>query len=247
VSEQADGSGHGGRDSGGSDAGHDRGQGPRAWHAVDDYLARTLLPADPVLVAARDRSAAEGLPDIAVSPHQGAFLHLLARIAGARRILEVGTLGGYSTIFLARALPADGTLITLELEPRHAAVARENLKAAGLDAVAEVRVGPAAESLAALAEERPEPFDLVFIDADKPSNRVYLGYALTLSRPGTVIVIDNVVRGGEVANPDSGDAGVRGTRAVLEMIAAEPRLSATALQTVGSKGYDGFALAVVER
>ncbi len=218
----------------------------QTWTAVDEYFDGLLIPQDPTLDAARARSAAEGLPNIAVSPAQGKLLHLIARISGARRILEVGTLGGYSGIWLARALPADGQLISLELSPHHAEVARANLKAAGVDDRAQVRVGRAAESLAALAEEGAEPFDLVFIDADKPSNPEYLTWALRLSRPGTVIVVDNVVRRGEVADPESRDADVRGVRQLADLIAAEPRLTATAIQTVGAKGYDGFILAQVE-
>lgn len=218
----------------------------QTWTAVDDYFTEALIPADPVLDAARARSAAEGLPDIAVSPTQGALLNLIARIHGARRILEVGTLGGYSTIWLARALPADGTLLSLEIDPHHARVARENLEAAGLARKAQVRVGPAGESLAALAEEGAEPFDLVFIDADKPSNSLYMQWALRLSRPGAVIVVDNVVRGGKVVDPDSGDANVQGVRRLVDLIAAQPRLTSTAIQTTGVKGYDGFILALVE-
>lgn len=218
----------------------------QTWTAVDDYFTEALIPADPVLDAARARSAAEGLPDIAVSPTQGALLNLIARIHGARRILEVGTLGGYSTIWLARALPADGTLLSLEIDPHHARVARENLEAAGLARKAQVRVGPAGESLAALAEEGTEPFDLVFIDADKPSNSLYMQWALRLSRPGAVIVVDNVVRGGKVVDPDSGDANVQGVRRLVDLIAAQPRLTSTAIQTTGVKGYDGFILALVE-
>lgn len=218
----------------------------QTWTAVDDYFNQALIPADPVLDGARERSAAEGLPDIAVAPNQGRLLNLIARIHGARRILEVGTLGGYSTIWLARALPADGSLISLEIDPHHAEVARANLKSAGLAQKAQVRVGRAADSLAALAQERPEPFDLVFIDADKPSNADYLAWALRLSRPGTVIVVDNVVRGGGVVDPDSGDTSVQGVRRLVDMIEAEPRLTATAIQTTGVKGYDGFILALVE-
>ncbi len=218
----------------------------QTWTAVDDYFNGALLPADPALEGARARSAAEGLPDIAVAPNQGRLLNLIARIHGARRILEVGTLGGYSTIWLARALPPDGVLITLELDPHHAEVARANLKAAGLDGRAQVRVGRAADSLAALAEEQPEPFDLVFIDADKPSNADYLQWALRLSRPGTVIVVDNVVREGRVAEADSEDPSVQGVRRLVDVVAAEPRLTATAIQTTGVKGYDGFLLALVE-
>ncbi|MBS2965705.1 O-methyltransferase [Actinocrinis puniceicyclus] len=218
----------------------------QTWTAVDEYFNAALLPADPVLEAARARSEAEGLPDIAVAPTHGRLLNLIARIHGARRILEVGTLGGYSTIWLARALPPDGLLVTLELDPHHAEVARANLKAAGVDERAQVRVGRAADSLAALAEQRPEPFDMVFIDADKPSNALYLEWALRLSRPGTVIVVDNVVRDGRVVEADSPDPAVQGVRQLLDMIAAEPRLTATAIQTTGVKGYDGFLLALVE-
>lgn len=218
----------------------------QTWTAVDEYFTGALIAADPALDGARSRSAAEGLPDIAVAPNQGALLNLIARIHGARRILEVGTLGGYSTIWLARALPTDGTLVSLEIDPHHAQVARANLEAAGLAQQARVLVGPAGESLAALAEERTQPFDLVFIDADKPSNALYLEWALRLSRPGAVIVVDNVVRGGGVVDPDSGDANVQGVRRLVDMIAAEPRLTATAIQTTGIKGYDGFILALVE-
>jgi predicted O-methyltransferase YrrM len=215
------------------------------WDSVDEYFESALIPADPVLAGAAERARAAGLPHIAVSPGQGRLLQLLARIRGARRILEVGTLGGYSAIWMARALPADGSLISLEVEPKHAEVARANLAEAGLADRVEVRLGPAAESLAALVAEQSEPFDFVFIDADKPSNPVYLEFALHLTRPGSVIVIDNVVRQGAVAEPGSQDASVRGVQRAVEMIAAEPRLSATAQQTVGEKGYDGFILAVV--
>ncbi len=218
----------------------------QTWTAVDDYFNAALLPQDAVLDGARALSEAEGLPDIAVAPNQGRLLNLIARIHGARRILEVGTLGGYSTIWLARALPEDGALISLELDPHHAEVARANLKSAGLAEKAQVRVGRAVDSLAALAEERPEPFDLVFIDADKPSNADYLEWALRFSRPGTVIVVDNVVRNGKVADPNSQDASVQGVRRLVDVIAAEPRLTATAIQTTGVKGYDGFLLALVE-
>lgn len=215
------------------------------WHAVDDYFAGELIPADPVLDAATRLSASEGLPDIAVAPNQGRLLNLIARIHGARRILEVGTLGGYSTIWLARALPEDGRLISLELDPHHAEVARTNLKSAGLSDKAQVRVGRAADSLAALFEEGPEPFDLVFIDADKQSNADYLNWALRMSRPGTVIVVDNVVRGGAVIDAASTEPTVQGTRRLIDTIAAEPRLDATAIQTVGVKGYDGLLFALV--
>ncbi|MFF3887988.1 O-methyltransferase [Streptomyces sp. NPDC001914] len=215
------------------------------WNDVDDHFTTLLAPADEILTAALHDSDAAGLPPINVAPNQGKLLQLLAEIQGARRILEIGTLGGYSTIWLGRALPADGTLITLEYDPRHAEVARANLARAGLDGVAEVRVGPALESLPKLADENPEPFDLVFIDADKVNNAHYIEWAVRLTRPGSVIVLDNVVRGGAVTDATSGDPSVRGTRAALELIASHPKLDGTAVQTVGSKGYDGFALARV--
>ncbi|SOB85825.1 O-methyltransferase [Streptomyces sp. 1331.2] len=216
------------------------------WDAVDAYFSEQLVGHDPALEGAQAAADAAGLPKIAVAPNQGKLLHLLALTQGAKRILEVGTLGGYSAIWLARALPADGTLVTLEIDPRNAEVARGNLAAAGLAGVAEVRVGRAADSLAALVEQDVEPFDLVFIDADKPSNPEYFRRALQLTRPGSLIIVDNVVRGGAVADPDSTDPGVLGTRAVHELIAAEPRVTATSVQTVGSKGYDGFTLARVQ-
>jgi predicted O-methyltransferase YrrM len=216
------------------------------WNDVDDHFTNLLAPADEILTAALRDSDAAGLPRINVAPNQGKLLRLLAEIQGARRILEIGTLGGYSTIWLGRALPADGRLITLEYDPRHAEVARANLARAGLDKVAEVRVGPALESLSKLADERPEPFDFVFVDADKVNNAHYIEWAVRLTRPGSVIVLDNVVRGGAVADGASTDPGVRGTRAALELIASHPKLEGTAVQTVGSKGYDGFALARVQ-
>lgn len=215
------------------------------WTAVDDYLSAALLPDDPVLDSALADARAAGLPPIDVAPTQGMLLHVLAQAIGARRILEVGTLGGYSTIWLARALPAGGRLVSLELQERHATVARANLARADLDDRAEVRVGPAAASLAALAEEGGEPWDLVFIDADKPGNPEYLSWALRLTRPGSLIVVDNVIRDGHVADATSRDAAVLGSRQVLELMGAEPRLAATALQTVGVKGWDGFAVGVV--
>ncbi|MFE4393047.1 MULTISPECIES: O-methyltransferase [Streptomycetaceae] len=215
------------------------------WDAVDAYFSEQLVGHDPVLEGATAAADAAGLPKIAVAPNQGKLLHLLAVTQGAKRILEVGTLGGYSAIWLARALPADGTLLTLELDPRHAEVARGNLAAAGLAGVAEVRVGRAADSLAELVEQGVEPFDLVFIDADKPSNPEYFRRALQLTRPGSLIIVDNVVRGGAVADADSTDPAVVGTRALHELIAAEPTVTATSVQTVGSKGYDGFTLARV--
>ncbi|MEU4090171.1 O-methyltransferase [Streptomyces aureus] len=215
------------------------------WNDVDDHFTTLLAPADEVLTAALHDSDAAGLPPINVAPNQGKLLRLLAEIQGARRILEIGTLGGYSTIWLGRALPADGRLITLEYDPRHAEVARANLARAGLEKIAEVRVGPALESLPKLADENPEPFDFVFIDADKVNNPHYVEWAVRLTRPGSVIVLDNVVRGGAVTDATSTDPSVLGTRAALELFASHPKLDGTAVQTVGSKGYDGFALARV--
>jgi predicted O-methyltransferase YrrM len=227
------------------------------WSDVDDYFHSFLTSEDDVLEAALRDSDAAGLPRIAVSPSQGRLLQLLAQTQGARRILELGTLGGYSTIWLARALPPDGRLVSLEYEPRHAEVARGNLARAGLDQVAEVHVGPALDSLARLAagtaadpEAAPgaDPFpafDVVFLDADKQTYPQYLEWALRLTRPGSLIIGDNVVRGGAVADPDSTDPGVQGVRRFLDRMARHPKLSATAVQTVGSKGYDGFSLARV--
>jgi len=215
------------------------------WSAVDSYITDTLIAADPILEAALAANAAAGLPSIDLAPNQGKFLHLLARIQGAKRILEIGTLGGYSTIWLARALPPDGRLITLEFEPKHAAVAQANIAHAGLSSIVEIRLGPAAKSLAQLNSENQQPFDLIFIDADKPNNPTYLEWSIRLSRPGTLIVCDNVIRDGEIADPKSTDPKVQGTRTMFEMLSGDPRLEATALQTVGSKGYDGFAMALV--
>ncbi|UUU34281.1 O-methyltransferase [Streptomyces sp. CA-210063] len=217
----------------------------RTWNDVDDYFTTHLAPNDEALAAALRDNEAAGLPAIDVAANQGKFLHLLAQIQGARRILEIGTLGGYSTIWLGRALPADGRLISLEYSARHAEVANRNIARAGLDTLVEVRVGPALESLPKLTDENPEPFDLVFIDADKANNPHYVEWALKLTRAGSVIVVDNVVRGGRVADADTTEPDVRGTRAAIELIATHPKLSGTAIQTVGSKGYDGFALARV--
>lgn len=211
------------------------------WRDVDDYFTDLLIPDDPVLAGALAASSAAGLPAIQVTPTQGRLLNLLARMSGARRILELGTLGGYSTIWLARALPPGGRLVTLEADPAHADVARANLARAGLTDAVELVLGPAEQTLPGLTG----PFDLVFIDADKPAYPAYLRACLPLSRPGTVIVADNVVRGGQVAHADSTDERVQGVRRFTELVAAEPRLSATAIQTVGAKGYDGFVLAVV--
>ncbi|MET9012151.1 O-methyltransferase [Streptomyces olivaceoviridis] len=219
--------------------------GSRVWDDVDDYFINTLSPDDEVLRAALRDSDAAGLPAIAVTAAQGKFLRLLAELQGARHILEIGTLAGYSTIWLARALPEDGRLISLEYSAKHAEVAVRNIARAGLDRIAEVRVGPALESLPKLADENPAPFDLVFIDADKANNPHYVEWALRLTRAGSVIVLDNVVRGGRVADAGSTEPDVVGTRAALNLIASHPRLTGTAIQTVGSKGYDGFALARV--
>lgn len=216
-----------------------------AWTAVDDYIVGHLIGTDPVLDAALAANHAGGLPAIDVSAAQGKMLHLLARMAGARRILEVGTLGGYSTIWLARALPEGGTLVTLELEPHHAEVARGNVVAAGLADRVDIRVGPAVETLDAMMSAGEGPFDLIFIDADKPSNVSYLRAAIALGRPGATIIIDNVVREGGVLDADSDDDRIQGTRALFEAVAAEPRLSATAVQTVGAKKWDGFLLAML--
>lgn len=215
------------------------------WSAVDRYLTDLLVPSDPALEAALEASRAAGLPPIHVAPNQGKLLLLLAKLQGARSILEIGTLGGYSAIWLARALPPGGRLITLEANPKHAEVARANLERAGLGEVVDVWLGWALDTLPQLAAEGRGPFDLIFIDADKPSNPDYLRWALELSRPGSLIVADNVVRGGEVLEGSSRDPSVQGIRRFNEMLAAEPRLIATAIQTVGSKGHDGFAIALV--
>ncbi|MFC9281403.1 O-methyltransferase [Streptomyces collinus] len=219
--------------------------GSQLWDDVDFYFSSHLAPDDEALQAALRDSEAAGLPHIAVTAPQGKFLQLLAQIQGARNILEIGTLGGYSTIWLGRALPADGRLISLEYSAKHADVATRNIARAGLERVVEVRVGPALESLPKLADENPAPFDLVFIDADKANNRHYVEWALRLSRAGSLIVLDNVVRGGGVTDADSSAPDIVGTRAAIDLIASHPRLTGTAVQTVGSKGYDGFALARV--
>jgi len=211
------------------------------WEAVDRYFLDTIVGQDAALAEAQRAAEAAGLPPISVTAAQGKLLHLLVRIHGARRVLEVGTLAGYSTIWMARALPPGGTLISLEYEPRHAEVARANLDRAGVSGVVEIRVGAALETLPSLEG----PFDLVFIDADKENNPGYFQWALRLSRPGGVIVVDNVVRGGKVADPASADADALGVRRMVDLIAAERQVAATAIQTVGGKSYDGFLLAVV--
>jgi predicted O-methyltransferase YrrM len=215
------------------------------WTEVDQYIANLLVPADPALAAALAASDAAGLPAINVTPNLGKLLHLLARIRGARKILEIGTLGGYSTIWLARALPTGGKLITLEVDPKHAEIARANVERAGVGGVVELRLGNALETLPRLVEEGRGPFDLIFIDADKTSIPEYFAWALRLSRAGSVIVVDNIVRKGAVVDAASEDANVQGVRRFLDILAAEQRVTATAIQTVGGKGYDGFAIAVV--
>ncbi|WP_329018084.1 O-methyltransferase [Streptomyces sp. NBC_00690] len=216
------------------------------WEAVDRYLTDLLAPDDDALTTALTSSESAGLPSIAVAGNQGKLLHLLAASMGARTILEIGTLGGYSTIWLARALPDGGRLISLEYSPEHAEVARGNLARAGLDHIAEVRTGAALETLPKLAAEPGAgPFDLFFIDADKKNNPHYVEWALKLSRPGSLIIVDNTVRGGAVVERDSTDPSVVGTREMYALVAREPRLDATAVQTVGVKGYDGFLLARV--
>jgi predicted O-methyltransferase YrrM len=217
----------------------------KIWAEVDEYLGDLLAPHDGALTRALGANHDAGLPSIDVPALLGKFLDVMIRISGARRVLEVGTLGGYSTIWMARALRRDGKLITLELDVRHAEIARANLEAAGVLGRVEVRVGPALESMRALYEGGAGPFDLVFIDADKESLPGYLEWSLKLSRPGTVIIADNVVRDGKVIDRKSTDPHVRGVQRFLELAAAEPRLSMTAIPTVGARGYDGFSVAVV--
>lgn len=215
------------------------------WTAVDSYIADLFIAPDFALEAALDSSKAAGLPAINVSPTQGKLLHLLARVQGARSILELGTLGGYSTIWLARALPPEGRLISLEIDPKRVEIARANVARAGLTNAVEIRLGPALDTLQQLVTEGRGPFDLIFIDADKPGYSEYLKWSLKLARPGTLIVADNVVRKGEVADPASTDDNVQGIRRFNELLAAEPRVTTTVIQTVGSKGYDGLALILV--
>ena len=221
-------------------------EGPGRWRAVDEYLRDLFAPADPALADALHASEEAGLPPGQVSPNQGKLLFLLARAVRARKVLEIGTLGGYSTIWLARALPSGGRLVTLEADPDHAEVARANLRRAGLGDVVEIRLGRALDTLPKLQAEGAGPFDVVFIDADKPPYPDYLSWALRLSRPGTLIIADNVVRKGAVADTASEDENVRGIQRFLEALAQERRATGVAVQTVGSKGYDGFALALVE-
>jgi predicted O-methyltransferase YrrM len=215
------------------------------WTAVDKYITDMLVPPDAALDAAVEASNAAGLPPIAVTPAQGKLLHLLARLLGARKILEIGTLGGYSTIWLARALPKDGQLITLESEPKHAEVARANISRAGLSGLVDLRVGNALEVLPQITAEGGGPFDLTFIDADKRSIPAYFQFALKLSRKGSLIIVDNVVRDGRVIDSRSHDPDIQGIRRFNQLVGGEPRVLATAVQTVGAKGYDGFAIALV--
>jgi predicted O-methyltransferase YrrM len=221
------------------------------WSAIDDYIVEHLLPPDPALDAAVAASEAADLPPIAITPNQGKLLEMLARLHGAQSILELGTLGGYSTIWLARALPEDGRLITLEREPRYAEVAQRNISNAGFAETVQIRVGPALQTLPELRDEGAGPFDVIFIDADKQNYPGYLEWSLELSRVGTLIIGDNVVRAGSILDPETDDPGSRdgglaaGVRRFYEMLAAEPRVEATAIQTVGAKGHDGFALALV--
>lgn len=214
----------------------------KLWTDVDQYLAEKLVPDDPALKGAIERNTSEGLPAIDVSALQGRFLYLLAKLHGSKCILEIGTLGGYSTICLARALPADGKLISLELDEKHARVARQNITAAGLVERVEIRVGPALESLARLQAEKAGPFDLVFIDADKPNTGPYFEHAMKLCRSGSVIIADNVVRKGQLIDAASKDANVQGMRQFIDTVSRDSRVEASTLQTVGAKGYDGFTL-----
>ncbi|HEX6689238.1 MAG TPA: O-methyltransferase [Solirubrobacterales bacterium] len=221
--------------------------GQEQWSAVDEYVGGLLAPHDAVLAAALSAAAEAGLPAIQVSPPQGKLLNLLARTVEAKRILEFGTLAGYSTIWLGRALPADGRLITLEADAGYAEVARRNIAGAGLDGVVDLRVGPALDTLPALEAEGVAPFDLTFIDADKVHSPEYFAWSLDRSRPGSLIVVDNVVRDGSLALADSDDATTEAQRHLQEMLAADPRVGATTIQTVGAKGYDGFSIALVTR
>jgi predicted O-methyltransferase YrrM len=215
------------------------------WRAADQYLTDLLVQADPALDAARAANSAAKLPQRDVSPLQGKLLHLLARLCRAQTILEIGTLGGYSTIWLARALPVDGRLVSLEADSRHAEVARENIARSGLSHCVDVRIGAALDTLPIIEAEGLGPFDLIFIDADIPNHPHYLVWALKLSRPGSVIVVDNVVRAGAITSATNPDSRIQGNRRMLELLSNEPRLSATAIQTVGSKGHDGFLIALV--
>ena len=215
------------------------------WTSVDNYLSEVLVRQDKHLDDAVAASDAAGLPSIQVSPPQGKLLEILIQMMGAKSILEVGTLGGYSTIWMARALPSDGRVVTIEIDPKHAQVAQENFDRAGLSDTIDLKTGNARDILPAMVKEGAGPFDLSFIDADKASNPDYFGWALEMSRPGSVIIVDNVIRDGKVVDADSEDASVKGVRRLNELMAGNPRISVTALQTVGVKGYDGFSVAIV--
>jgi len=215
------------------------------WSGVERYICNTLVRPDAALDAALAASDAAGLPAISVCPNQGKLLQMVARLIGAKRILEIGTLGGYSTIWMARALEPGGRLVTLEADRKHAELARRNIDAAGVGAVVDIQLGPALETLPKIAAAAHDPFDLVFIDADKTNTAPYFDWALKLTRPGSVIIVDNVVRKGAVTDPKSTDKDVQGMRRFYDRMAAESRVTATAIQTVGSKGYDGFAIAIV--
>jgi len=218
---------------------------PDVWRKVDSFFTDALISADPALGAALAANREGGLPAIDVTPLQGRFLEILLRSTGAKRVLEIGTLGGYSTIWMARAIESSGRVITLELDQHHAAIARRNLKEAGVADRVDLRVGPASESLAALVDQNTTPFDFIFIDADKAGYPDYIQWSLKLSRPGTLIIADNVVRDGKVIDPNDPDANIHGVLRFTDIVAAEPRLSTTVMQTVGSKGYDGFAISIV--
>ncbi|WP_028548017.1 O-methyltransferase [Paenibacillus sp. UNC451MF] len=215
------------------------------WNQVDQYIKKQLIPYDPILEEALANNHNAELPPYDVTPSQGKLLQLFIQMQGAKRVLEIGTLGGYSTIWMARALPSDGRIVTIEVDPHHAEVARTNLSLAQIDHKVELRVGDALDQLTRMDEEQAAPFDLIFIDADKPNNPHYLKWALRFSRPGTVIIGDNVVRDGEVANENNEDPRVIGVREFFDRLAEEPRITATAIQTVGSKGYDGFVIGIV--
>ncbi len=215
------------------------------WTEVDHFFSDTLLPHDPVFAETLRAANDAGLPSINVSAPQGMLLHVLVRAVGARRVLEIGTLAGYSTIWMAKAVPEGGTVVTLELDPHHAQVAQRNFEHAGVEGIVDLRLGPALGSLAVIEKENGGPFDFVFVDADKPTYPEYVRWALRLARPGTLIVLDNAVTGGRILDPTPDDAIAEGTRRAIEVIGEEPRLLATAVQTVGSKGYDGFAIALV--
>ncbi len=215
------------------------------WTKVDEYITSSLIPSDPVLEQTLVINQQAGLPSYDVTAAQGMLLQILVRMQNAKRIMEIGTLGGYSTIWMARALPVEGILVTLENDPHHAKVAQENISRAGLDDIVQIRLGDALDQLATLKEEGIQPFDFIFIDADKPNNPEYLQWALHFSRPGTVIIGDNVVREGEIIDANSSDPRVIGVRKFYDMVAKEPRITATTIQTVGNKGYDGFLIGIV--